>query len=265
MQQRHREERLADLLRSFLQARSFFFKYTEPYPRKGEIDFPRLHEFVETELFNLKEECHLMFRPEQAATPTERSSGMLFDLLVGSIFHEMMKIKENIYHLAFYAPMVNELEAKARSEKIPDFERAFIRAYKRIERRARRGLKDDLQGVIEIFHDAADNMKMLLREWRRSSLLARALVENEPLVNEAYGESGLVQLLGFMYGGDLAEGYLAAGRSFLEGGWYVKAADLFDKALAVKPDHPLAAQLKQRTKEAEAMVEELANSSRNSR
>jgi len=254
LQERERDERISELVRSFLEARSFTFKYVEPYGRDGKVEFPRLHEFVETDLFNLKEECHLVFRPQGQDAPSAATTGVLFDLLIGSVFHEMMKIKENIYHLEFYSPVVEQLSERAEREKIPDYERDFIREYRRIERRARKALKADIQSVVEILRDAADNLKTLLRENHQSSLLARILVECEELVNETYGDNGLDKTLAYMFDGDLAEGYLAAGRDFLEGGWYEKASSLFDKALALNPEKQLAVQLKKRVEQAVSAV-----------
>lgn len=253
-QLRQREERIAELARSFMEARSFFVNFVEPYGHGSRIDFPTLHEFVELDLFNLKEECHLVFRPREQSAPSTATTGVLFDILIGSIFHEMMKVKENIYHLEVYAPMVERLTERARNGSIPQFERDFIRAYRRIERRARGSLRTDIQGIAEIFRDAADNLRTLLRENRHSSLLPRVLIENEDLVRQTYGENGLDETLSYMFDGDLAEAFLTAGRDFLEGGWYDKADAMFDRALSIDPSRHLAVQLKKRVAEALAEI-----------
>ena len=52
-------------------------------------------------LWRLKDSCHLVW-PEGEAE--QDASGSLVDWLIGSIFHEAMKLKENIYLLNRYGP-----------------------------------------------------------------------------------------------------------------------------------------------------------------
>jgi len=253
---REKVESTGELLRYFLRVHHFFFTYIEPRAREGKVDFPRLHEFMETEMFSFKEACHLLFRRNDHEVPSQASTGSLFDILIGSIFHEMLKIKENIYHLEVYAPLVERLEKHVNHDNIPTYERDFFRAYERIAKRARNSLRDDLMSVTEIFREASDNLKVLLRENRSYPLLSRMLVEDEDLVNEAYGDHGLEQVLTYMFEGDLAEGYASAASAFLKGGWYDKADTFANTALHVDPNNVLAQDVQHQVEQARKTLQQ---------
>src|SRR5215831_5009120 len=70
-------------------------------------------------LFRLKERCHALFRAGELGGDLPRVA--LFDLAVGSLFHEAMKLRENLYQLQVYAPKVEA----ARSQAEPGSEELF--------------------------------------------------------------------------------------------------------------------------------------------
>ena len=48
-------------------------------------------------LFRLKERCHALFRGGEQPSEVVMRREALFDLAVGSLFHEAMKFRENLY------------------------------------------------------------------------------------------------------------------------------------------------------------------------
>ena len=70
----------------------------------------------ESALFRLKEHCHALFRPRQgpAAQPLHRE--VLFDLAVGSLFHEAMQFRESFYQREVYGPRVRALQHEVGAE-----------------------------------------------------------------------------------------------------------------------------------------------------
>ena len=99
---------LVDIVREYLDVnermRDLFVHF-----RAGTLGFGPVRDlFADDErspLFRLKERCHRLFRRRGSnREPMWRAE--LFDLAVGSLFHEAMKFRENFYQQVVYAPRV---------------------------------------------------------------------------------------------------------------------------------------------------------------
>ena len=66
-------------------------------------------------LYRLKEKSHALFRSDALATAAVRREA-LFDLAVGSLFHEAMTLRESLYQREVYVPRVASLRAAAGDE-----------------------------------------------------------------------------------------------------------------------------------------------------
>ena len=67
-------------------------------------------------LFRLKESCHAIFRPSGSDSRPEVAAGALLDLVVGSLFHEAMALRENLYQLESYGAQVQMLRTQPRAK-----------------------------------------------------------------------------------------------------------------------------------------------------
>ena len=121
------EQGLVHIVRDFLDAHQLmerlFRRPTE------ELRFEDLQELVgdgeASVLFRLKERCHDLFRGDGAANAAAAAAAdreALFDLAVGSLFHEAMSFRENFYQGRFYGPRVRELRERADPESARLFE-----------------------------------------------------------------------------------------------------------------------------------------------
>ena len=75
-------------------------------------------------LYRLKEKCHAIFRSESADPVAEVRTAALFDLAIGSLFHEAMILRENLYQQERYGPRVQALRSQATSPA-PELSREF--------------------------------------------------------------------------------------------------------------------------------------------
>jgi len=249
---REEQERVAGLALLFLRARA---KLNDMVRRRGDIrgiPFVELDAFVENELFDLKEECHWLFRSQERADVMEASSAMLFDILVGSLFHQCMKTKENAYQVERYEPKYDALRKVLQRPNAPKHVEGFLREGERIIDRARRALLREFNYAVELFDDACVVLRRVLAEHRDSPLLARTLVDNDALVEAVYGQPGksgsgaassLELLLNEMYDGHPALGYILAASDLYEGGWYERARELCKRARKLDPKNKQATQL----------------------
>ena len=107
---------LVDIVREFLLAHRLLRRLFERH-RSGELRFEDVQALAgDTEasvLFRLKERCHALFRAGGFDDGLPRVA--LFDLAVGSLFHEAMKLRENFYQLEVYAPKVEAARRDAES------------------------------------------------------------------------------------------------------------------------------------------------------
>ena len=240
---RDEQERFARTLLRFLRSRAKLDELIAQSASVGRIPFDAINAFVEHDLFELKEECHSLFRDLQTAEEVDLSSGSLFDILVGSLFHQMMKVKENTYQIEVYAPKYAALRRAVHGPDAPEHGEAFLREGERIVQRARRALREELSHAVELFSEATVVLRHVLVENSDNPLLVRALLDNEATLDAVYGPKAVEKLLREMYDGRPAAGYVLAATDMLEGGWFDKARELCQRALRLDPKNKHIARL----------------------
>jgi hypothetical protein len=87
-----------NVLRDFLHSYAFFLVIERKYRDEG-ISYEGLDDWVGTRsdrgtLWILKDNCHRLWRDIDSDSQPEP---FFFDWMVGAIFHEAMKLKENVY------------------------------------------------------------------------------------------------------------------------------------------------------------------------
>jgi hypothetical protein len=219
---------LVDILREFLRAHELLDQLADSYQRNA-LAFSDLQEFVGDNeysvLFRLKEKCHALFRPEAGGSQVARPRETLFDLAVGSLFHEAMKFREDFYQREVYGPRVRSLRAEAGTEAnglFHEFERILSAVSARLE-----------AGLVEtqsLMAQSWTQLRVLLSEQPAEGFVTRFLIERRSTL-EKLGPPGLEALLEAIHG-DSASGYVIAGRSYLASGHYDAAHRALGEALA---------------------------------
>jgi hypothetical protein len=189
-------------------------------------------------LWKLKDLCHAVW-PE--GDNTQDVSGSMFDWLVGSIFHETMMLKENIYLLNRYGPAAFRL--KDRPLELVPMPRSGTRMTLHLESiidvhnllsRAAADAVRQVEQIAFLFNHASYILRLMMPDLAGNSLVVRLLTEEEELVRMLWGEE-LADIFTDMYAGDAAEGFCVAGGSYLGGHWFVRALKMYQRALAVNP------------------------------
>ncbi len=240
---REEQERVSETVLLFLRSRAKLDEMVAKAASVGGIPFEDIDSFVENWLFELKEECHWLYRRQERADTLEPSTAVLFDLLVGSLFHQFMKCKEGTYQVQRYAPKYAALRKALNRPDAPKQAETFLREGERIIARARRALQQEFAYAVELFSEAAIALRYVLAENRDNPLLVRTLVENEKLLDAVYGPRALEKLLREMYDDHPATGYVVAASDFFDGGWYDRARELCKRARKLDPKNRQAAQL----------------------
>jgi len=225
--------RLVDIVRDYLLADTLTRRLFSRY-RSGVLGFDEVAELVgdreESVLYRLKERCHALFRPDEGTRPLSMRREALFDLAVGSLFHEAMKFRENLYQHTVYRPKVRALRSEAESqagEIFGEFEKLLTVAAERLDEAIH-------ESEALLVHTRAQ-FHVLLVAHRGNGLVARYLIENARLVEEVF-PSGLDALLAEIHG-SAAEGFAVAGRSYLDSGHFALARRALSEALR-REGHP---------------------------
>ena len=220
---------LVDLVREFLLAHRLLRRLFERQ-RRGDLCFEDVQTLAgDTEasvLFRLKERCHALFRAGDVGDDLPRV--VLFDLAVGSLFHEAMKLRENFYQLEVYAPKVEAARRDAESGSEGLFEE-----FARILAASRERLAEAFTESEALLEQTRRQFRVLLRTHRSNGLVVRYLLENSELADEVLGES-LDVFLTEVHGNSVAA-YALAARSYLESGYFEEARGVLAEALARDP------------------------------
>jgi hypothetical protein len=209
---------LVEIVREFLLAHGLLRSVSERY-RAGRLAFEEVGELVGDDersvLFRLKERCHALFRGERGEG--EIGPTALFDLAVGSLFHEAMKFRENFYQRSSYGPKVRALRrAVVRDESglLTEFEKLIEAAGVRID--------ESLQELDTLLGQTTAQFRILLAAHRDEGALARVVTSRSGELAEVFGTKPEA-LLAELYG-DAAAAWSRAGRSFLASGFFSEAA-----------------------------------------
>ncbi len=213
-----------DVVRDFLLAHRALRRLAVLH-REGRLDFEEIQGLVgdsdEHLLFRLKERCHALFRDVEPGSTVGREA--LFDLAVGALFHEAMKLREGVYQQTVYGPKVRALREAAgegAGELFAAFESMLAAGAQRLE--------ETLEEVETLLYQTRGELHALLLAHRDDGRLARFLVEHGELVEDVFGRTQdevLAEVLG-----DPSRAWRDAARSYLESGFFAEAREALREA-----------------------------------
>jgi tetratricopeptide (TPR) repeat protein len=210
---------LVDIVREFLEVEEVVSRMLESYGR-GKLAFEDVRELVSdseaSPLFRLKERCHALFRPGVGSARMVPHREVLFDLAVGSLFHEAMKFREDFYQREVYGPRVQALRDEAGEEA-----EALFQEFEKIQAAVSERLEEGLHETQSLVARTREQLRVLLVERSDDGHVTRFLLEHRARVEQVFGED-LDSLLAQIHG-EPARGYAVAGRSYLVSGYYADA------------------------------------------
>jgi hypothetical protein len=207
---------LVDIVRDFIKAHRLTTRLLGRF-RAGRLQFEDLQELIGDDessvLYRLKERCHARFRPRDTSAAITSRGEALFDLVVGSLFHEAMKFRENFYQQEVYGPRVRALgsgESRDGDALYHEFETLLAAVSER--------LAEGLAETEILMEQSVKQLRALLCEHPNDGLVLRCLLENQTRVEEVFGDP--IDEVFASIVGDVAAGYEVVGRSYLESGFY---------------------------------------------
>ncbi len=199
----------------------------------GQLTFSRMEDFVDdrgkSSLYKLKQMSHDLFRNVEEATYREK----FYDITVGYIFHEAMKLRENVYQLEYYKP---QYETLVNSDELTALEKKIIHEFDVLIHKAEKRLKEGLKEVRVLLKDLVVQLKDLLKLYRSNYLLPRFILENEKALVKIYGKKGFGALINDMYEYGRSTLVYKAAESYLDSEYYGSARLLFQKVASMDHD-----------------------------
>jgi hypothetical protein len=230
--------RILEILRDFLEVDRLVREVARRHRTQG-LRFPELAALIRDDegsvLFRLKERTHALFRGPGGVVRSATHREALFDLAVGSLFHEAMKLRENLYQREVYGPRVRALHSDAEAESKALFDE-FEKMLGAVDARLDEGVRE----LETLSHRTADQLRLLIADLRDDG--AVRFVTERPAEVEAVFGIPLDTLLEEMYG-SVGLGYARAGRSYLASGSFAAARDCFARSLAQDDVDPATARL----------------------
>lgn len=183
-------------------------------------------------LWHLKDLCHRIWPESEQSQNVE---GSLIDWFIGSIFHEAMKLKEDVYLLNSYGPAafkVSDPNVRLLQQEVPASRLAQIMDSKGLTRRIVVNVIKQMEQLAFLFGQANYMLRTMTPSLAQNMLLVRFLVEQEDTVQELWGE-GVTALFEDMFFGAPEQGFCAAGRSYMNGQWYPQALSMYQRAVDI--------------------------------
>jgi hypothetical protein len=221
---------LRNLLKEFHGSYQSFQQLYSQYLLHQEVSFVEIEQLVGSEKrkgpwWRLKDDCHRLWREGDFS---EELNGRLLDWVMGSLFHEAMKLKENAYIRQHYRPLAERMVSKSGEGQLLicglDFERFMARTATEISRQ--------MENLSSLLGRANYLLRLLVRDQSHNVILLRYLIENEQVVLQLWSES-ITELLEDIFPGTPEEGYCAAARSYLADQWLDQALAAYGRALKI--------------------------------
>ncbi len=187
-------------------------------------------------LWLLKDLCHRIW-PRTGDLAEE--GGLLVDWLIGSLFHEAMKFKENVYILNSYVDSKSKIQHRKNRPGIRESGLVSRNEFLGCAMGTRHLLKRisvDTEKQLELMLDLCGRITYMLRiimsSLTNNVLVIRLLLEQEEKVRDLWGES-VEEVFEDIFPGGAEEGFCITGRSYFEGQWYHRALNAYRCALLI--------------------------------
>ena len=230
-----RDRNTLSIVKGLFQSQIAFQEIYQKYQKRA-LRFPEIENWVDDRsgslLYNLKEKCHALFRSTKKGIFHRKE--WLLDLAIGSIFHEAMKLRENIYQLEVYRPKYLEYKRKMGKSA---YEKDYLHQFEGIILRAEQGMSEGMEEMKSLFRDTVAQLVDFFRENRGNPFLIRFLLENQPLLGRVYGIKKRKEIFNLMFARGTFDAYRLAARSYLQSEHYDLSATYFSQALKIDPQN----------------------------
>ncbi len=227
-----KQAEICEIIIGFMKAKVSFDSAFELWQSGGSFDFSVMDK-LETKLYSLKDKTHLALRDSSDENSGWIQKADLFDLIIGSIFHEALHLKEYIYTLRSYAPRYSAFTNRKKGGRVDLYTDDFLKTSMDIVNEAKTNLPRKAYEVKKLFEDGLLLLEDIIKKYRNNSRVIRTLFTLSEIVDRVYGSGGLNLLYSRVYKNGPAEGYLRVGSCFMKDGFHNASLEAFEKAAEI--------------------------------
>ncbi len=227
----HRDIYIKNIVKDFFKSFDFFQELDSNFSKNG-LSYEGMDKWVGTQeakgmLWQLKDMSHLMWKD---AEPQKNPDPFLFDWMIGTLFHEAMKLKENLYVLMHYRPVYQTLQLPQNKNRSEDTCPMFFQE-----------INDEVYNSIKrircLYEKALNKLYAITANEKDNALLIRFILDQkDENPNGWERKNGIGSILRNIFPNNMDEAYCIAGESYLEGSWYTEAKNAFEQALKINPN-----------------------------
>jgi hypothetical protein len=185
---------------------------------------------LEKDLFDLKNITHDFFRKKMEEKDVIEETDV-YDLIVSSIFHEMLHLKEYIYILEKYEPHYTILENNWENVKLDTYKKNFLRHSREIVGEAKLGLPLKMQEIHGLVKDAIYQIEQIIRNNAIDNQMIRSIYFSSDIIDRIYPEGGIKHLHEIVYEGSWIEGYYLVAESLKRNGFIEEAKKILSNII----------------------------------
>jgi len=225
------EKKQVDLINESIDVYEKCMQCKDLYKGK-DLCFANIEQLVDdrgkSHLFRLKEMSHELFRNSIDASYKEK----LYDMTIGYIFHEAMKLRENMYQLEYYRP-----QRDIALHQLTDQEKKIVHEIGLLVSKAEIRLKEGFKEIRVLLNELVGQLKDLFVLYKDNYLLPRFIFENEKSLVRIYGKKGFASLLNATYADGRQLLIFKAAQSYLESEYFDISRRLFKKLLRMSGEN----------------------------
>lgn len=197
--------------------------------------FSHIEDFVDDRgrscLYRLKEMCHTLYRKSNDATYKEK----IYDMTVGYIFHEAMKLRENLYQLEYYRPNYTK-----ETGALTEIEKKIIREINVLTKKTEKRLNEGFKEIKKLLKELVAQLIDLIKLYKNNYLMPRFILENQKDLIMIFGRKGYEKLVNELYKDGKEAIMIRAAKSYIESEYYDISRNLLKKVLFINKDNNTA-------------------------
>jgi len=224
----HLDQKIIEFLREYFNALiSFTAQYTH-FKNEEHLQFTDVDSLVENHVFYVREFSMALFHEENpcighAPMPHEK----LLQLIIGSIFQELLRLKQYLYILETHQAQVAALEQSLETRYF------LLRHGRALVQEAEMKLPSLMEELRELWEEANTFLHQWLPQFSENRVILRFLFRNQILIDRAYGYRGFENLQNYLFDHGPEDGYYRMGMDYYRSSHRGEAVDCFNRLLDI--------------------------------
>jgi hypothetical protein len=196
-------------LKGFYKNRQLVLELLENFEQTGEVAHDSIDRILETHFRSLKDLSHVLYRMADDQQLNRRKQ-RLFDKIMGEMWHELDKARNNIRLIEAYSTMITDYD----DEKSDKMWRTLTHIENQILNTARKDLPLEFKRVKQIMNQLVPLFESILSVYHDNEVVYRTLYFSRDYFDALCPPSTVAYFFPLLFGSE-AEGYLRLIRSLI--------------------------------------------------